>query len=404
MKKIFLITLIFFIVIPFCVYGIDGSNFDGDNDGDVDAEDLAAFAQFYGTLRFYKDFDGDYYSDGNTQYATSQPVGYFSESDLTAIDGDCDDDNSDINPGAIEICDDNLVDNDCDGLSDCADPDCYNSISCQPCDGELAMDSSDAFDAARAIGLCTGVVDAQWVKPDGTPSPNPLGRGMLPNFGPNILPKEGLKMLALSTGVARDPSDPGYIGNPSGYSAGYTSATPTGHPLAVAVPGCPVPGEAYDGIGLRLELSVPSNSIGFSFNLKMYTSDFPEWVCSTYIDYIAVIMDPSPPGAIAGNIAFDSIGNPISANSDGSLVVCVPQSAGGIFFPCPLGNGDLFGTGFEGHGGTPWLTVHAPIPSGATTITLLFTTWDSGDGTYDTTTLIDNWQWLTDGTTSVETQ
>lgn len=36
---------------------------------------------------------------------------------------DCDDNNSAVNPGAAEVCDDTL-DNDCDGAADAADTDC----------------------------------------------------------------------------------------------------------------------------------------------------------------------------------------------------------------------------------------------------------------------------------------
>ncbi len=60
---------------------------------------------------WYADADGDSY--GNplvTLNACAQPLGYVS------FDSDCDDNNIAINPGATEVCD--LVDNDCDGLTD----------------------------------------------------------------------------------------------------------------------------------------------------------------------------------------------------------------------------------------------------------------------------------------------
>jgi hypothetical protein len=42
---------------------------------------------------------------------------------------DCNDNNSAVNPGAVEVCSDN-IDNDCDGKVDCADSNCSEDPSC----------------------------------------------------------------------------------------------------------------------------------------------------------------------------------------------------------------------------------------------------------------------------------
>ncbi len=85
---------------------------DDDCDGLVDGADpdLAG-----ANTTWYQDSDGDSY--GNilvTLAACTQPAGY------VAISGDCNDNNSAINPGATEIC--NNLDDDCDGLIDIQDP------------------------------------------------------------------------------------------------------------------------------------------------------------------------------------------------------------------------------------------------------------------------------------------
>ena len=52
---------------------------------------------------YFKDFDGDGYSDGTLQFACAQPPGYFLASALVATSGDCDDANPIVNPGKTEI-------------------------------------------------------------------------------------------------------------------------------------------------------------------------------------------------------------------------------------------------------------------------------------------------------------
>ncbi|HHT9124357.1 MAG TPA: PQQ-dependent sugar dehydrogenase [Candidatus Brocadiia bacterium] len=73
----------------------------------------------------YRDADGDSYGNTNDSIQDCiQPSGYVSNN------GDCDDTDSSVNPGTTEICDDG-VDNDCDWLVDCNDPDCGCDPLCQ---------------------------------------------------------------------------------------------------------------------------------------------------------------------------------------------------------------------------------------------------------------------------------
>ena len=61
---------------------------------------------------WYKDADGDGYTDGTTQVFCKQPTGYVSQ----APTGDCNDNDPNMNPGKIEICD--RKDNNCNGQID----------------------------------------------------------------------------------------------------------------------------------------------------------------------------------------------------------------------------------------------------------------------------------------------
>jgi len=87
------------------------------------------------------DNDCDGYIDCKDQDCFSDPAckpctdddhdGYYLESDCGTA-VDCNDNNANINPGATEICND-TKDNDCDGYADCDDPDCLSDFACKPC-------------------------------------------------------------------------------------------------------------------------------------------------------------------------------------------------------------------------------------------------------------------------------
>lgn len=264
---------------------------------------------------------------------------------------------------------------------------------CEACDSGLALDSANPADAAKAMGLCDGVVSASWVLPDGTLPPVTnfdIGHGLLSSFGPNVSPQEGSRLLVLSSGTARAPTDPGYQ-PPSGFSKSFLSGHPAGFPKES--PSCPgiVTGQPHDGAGLQVELTVPPGAQGLAFRFSFYTYDWPAYVCSAFNDLFVSLVHPIPAGLTDGNLSFDDLGNPISVNS-ALLRACDSIT-------CPLGTTPLVGTGFgadtegQDHGATGWVVTRAPVTPGST-ITLRFAIYDSGDGVLDSTVLIDGFHWI----------
>lgn len=344
------------------------------------------------------------------------------------VAGDCNDCDPSSNPGAFDV-PDNGVDEDCNGTAD-DEP--------TGCDRSIALDSADPYDAARTIDLCRtttadaagrdrtwGVVDAAFVAPDGTDQcfdalgtfgggasscaanpAFPLGHGNLAQLGV-VTPRVGGRMLGISSGTARDPSDPAYVGV-SGFDKGFTVNAAPGFPAPA--PACPgvLAGEPHDGMALALTLRVPTNARSFSLSEDFFSYEFPDFICSRYNDTFVVELGPPPPGSNGGNVAFDQGGNPICVNSS-LLEVCDPQVAGGKAFTCPLGASTLVGTGFgadtpggddggtEDHAATGWLTTTVNVDPSlrGKNITLLFAIWDSGDGLLDSTALLDGFTWST---------
>jgi hypothetical protein len=343
-----------------------------------------------------------------------QPTDDFDGDGYALADGDCNDCDANVSPNAIEVPteqDGTPVDEDCDMTID--EDDVY-----VPCDAGIAIDEVDPLEALKAVDLCKlssgpldwGVVEAKWVMADGFPPPLQyeasfhLGHGVLPQFGNVVGVQHGERMLALSSGTARQPDDPGYQ-DVGGFDKQYQSGHPYGFPKEA--PSCPgtFTGPPHDSAGIEVKVRTPSNAHGIQFSFDFFTYEWPGFVCSTYNDFFVALLEPFPAGQLDGNISFDSQGNPVSVNN-AFIEVCgcdgnPPAAcfAGGKTFACALGDLELIGTGFgfdtaqEDHGATSWLTTQAPVEP-SSEITLRFATYDSGDGVLDSTTLIDDFRWI----------
>jgi hypothetical protein len=255
-----------------------------------------------------------------------------------------------------------------------------------PCDAGLTLDASQASDAARAMGICDGLVSAAWVYPDGTAATTggsfDLGHGVLPSFGASNPAREGSALLALSSGTARSTTQPGYADN---LDKGYVVTPPAGFPRNQA--SCPaVSSEGHDGIALSVTLVVPGGVRFMTFDYAFFTRDYPTYDCTAVVDQAAGLVS-GVDGSAVQNVLLDGSGNPMLA-SPTALMACTPSTG----YTCPLGTGPLAETGMAASSG--WLTTASLAVTPGDTIVAVFAVWDSLDGIIDSTLLLDDFAWV----------
>jgi hypothetical protein len=338
-----------------------------------------------------------------------------------------------VNPGAYEYLG-NLIDDDCD-------PSTQDNVPAAACSPPALQAPTNSDDLIKAMDLCQftqesppqsmkkwGVIQTWMLRADGTalPAPKDLQAGVLASYGPNVMPKSGSTMAALSSGTARTPTDAGYVHPQNGVMAGqignFNANTQVPMPAAWlaahngVVPNpanCPACqgaacGQAFDSINLKARIRVPTNARSFSYSLKFYTAEYPEFVCKQFNDFFITLLSsqwvpdpnanpPQQPLPLDKNIAFDGQKNAVSVNNS-FLEVCFPP-AGAPPGVCPGGTLELVGTGMGGWGnnlqdggGTQWLINDSPVKPGET-IEIQWMIWDAGDHNVDSLVLLDKFRW-----------
>lgn len=321
------------------------------------------------------------------------------------------------------------------------DEECPLAEAHKPCD---AM--SD--DALHAMGLNCTTLGAMWIDNDNAvklakldfQAPPPMN-GMrswqvAKSYGTFIDPmtkkpfwssREGDKVLLISSGLLPAPDGQGVVtiadgevyndsGNggkwdtdvmPPPMSPDKGSPDPMGYTNCDGVNDCSNTisdqwdlggGDAEDKMWFSFELTAPAiangqttDAKGYSFDFAYFSAEFPEFVDSPYNDIFVVWQSSED---YTGNVTFIN-GQPLTVTA---LWPIDYQGECDFLDPNCVGFDEhLEGTGYSADGGaTGWYQATGGVKPGETFL-LAFAIFDMGDSTYDTTAIIDNWQWDCEG-------
>lgn len=296
-----------------------------------------------------------------------------------------------------------------------------------PADGNAQIFAQSLGICQSATGTKWGIVSAAYANSHaGSDAPADAQHGVLPKFGNVLTPREGSSFGILSSGSATEydsDNGPQFKGPKDGMQGGLfpSAGPPAGFPKQTQ--GCPTIATAtFDLINVKLVLKVPANAKGLQFDFDFWSGEWPEYVCSDYNDsFIAFLSAKGFNNGAPDNISFDAMKNPVSVNNGffdrctaGTQLGCKGGGSAGTS-TCLGGPAELAGTGFEdlgtycgnaqstGGGATGWLTSTAPVQPGEQ-ITIEFMIWDTGDASFDSSVILDNFKWVPDPVTTGTTR
>jgi hypothetical protein len=324
--------------------------------------------------------DTDNSNDGGeneTDGGIDTDTGYDIDNDgFSGKNGDCDDSEPFVNPNAIEDLgpdgNGDLVDNDCDGETDeeegCDCPDVGAKTA------ELVM----------AIDLCDTRFVSSVKKIYSSTNTGAVAFGTVSAMGNNdcLYAHRGCEMAVLSTGPVGQPNPNNAIG------MGAPSLANDPQPMyqgSIEAPGQPQ--TVCDVSQLVLEMKMPSNAKGFSFDFVFGSAEYDEWILKNYNDTFYAILEYSKlNGGSTTNIAFDDNNSEIEVDAD--------------FFENAQHLCDETGSGWapetnEKSGSTGWLrTTWNVEPNDEFKLT--FSIHDEGDCIYDSIVFLDNFRFHTE--------
>lgn len=331
---------------------------------------------------------------------------------FTDCAGDCDDNDSLVNPCAFDTdpqsgdpVGSDGKDNDCDGKID----------NRRLCDGNLQSGHGlSAADYAAAVDICDNanpqcktVQNAIWYGPQ-----QALARRITKHMGA-FVPNKGSFMAFFSTGIADDLTDNPNQRPGDGTDLGTSFIHPDPLKANQNVNPC---GNGQDEsqvkirdyTELRLTLKAPINAGSFTFDFNFFSEEYPAYVCRGFNDtFLAMLTSKKYPKGF--QIAYDPNNARVNVNN-GFFQACtsiVPQDNLGYTHNCTMPLSTINGTGYEikyccsnftdgnlnkGSGATGWLKTTAPIDPGET-FTLSFIIFEEGDGLMDSAVNIDNFRW-----------
>ncbi len=186
-----------------------------------------------------------------------------------------------------------------------------------------------------------------------------------------LVPQEGYKFLALSSGPVGNPWPSG-----SGDLTGKTHPDPQPQFMGFSRAISGTKQRVYDLSQIEFTFTAPANAKSFSFDFNFFSAEYPDYIQQNFNDtFYAIIRAKSTNNGAPTNISFDANNNSIEVDNN--------------YFQNPFHPIPNTGTGFDAHGSTGWLRTSWPIQGGET-FRLTFSVHDEGDGIYDSLVVLDN--------------